>query len=68
MGDMKRSIEILSEQVEKLERGMFRLHYQLLKAGYDPGDDLYIIAGYDLESLMGILDRARDTVEREVTI
>lgn len=66
MGDLKRKVEILQEQAETLERGMAKLHFQMVKAGYDPGDDLYLLAGYELEILIEILTKAEKTIDKGV--
>lgn len=66
MNNFKRKIEILQERLEDLEKGMFKLHYQLLKAGYEPGDDLYLAAGYQFDMLNDILAKAEKTIEQEV--
>lgn len=63
MCGIQRKVEILEEAVGALERGMSKLHYQMINEGLDPSDDLHILAGYELEILTEILGKAKATIK-----
>ena len=66
MNNLKRKVKILQKQLETLDRGMFKLHYRLIKEGINPGDDLYILAGFEFEILAEILSKTEKIIEKGV--